>query len=118
MHPARENPGQRSEAGPKVKGVTIANLGSGNQPLDMVPYAKDGHNYILVANSSHGTMKLKADNLETYKPIESPTVVDVAGVPFDRIPAIKSVRHLAQYDASHALVLTSAPANLQTVALP
>jgi hypothetical protein len=104
--------------GAKVKGVTIADLGSGNQPLDMVPYAKDGHNYILVANSSHGTMKLKADNLETYKPIESPTVVDVAGVPFDRIPAIKSVRHLAQYDASHALVLTSAPANLQTVALP
>jgi hypothetical protein len=104
--------------GAKVKGVTIADLGSGNQPLDMVPYSKDGHSYILVANSSHGTMKLKADNLEAYKPIESPTVVDVAGVPFDRIPAIKSVRHLAQYDASHALVLTSAPANLQTVALP
>ncbi len=104
--------------GAKVKGVTIADLGSGNQPLDMVPYTKDGHSYILVANSSHGTMKLKADNLETYKPIESPTVVDVAGVPFDRIPAIKSVRHLAQFDASHALVLTNAPMNLQTVALP
>jgi hypothetical protein len=104
--------------GAKVKGVTIADLGSGNQPLDMVPYVKDGHNFILVANSSHGTMKLKADNLEAYKPIDSPTVVDVAGVPFDRIPAIKSVRHLAQFDASHALVLTSAPWNLQTVALP
>ena len=25
----------------------------------------------FVANSSHGTMKLKADNLETYKPIEA-----------------------------------------------
>ena len=33
--------------GAKVKGVTIADLGSGNQPLDMVPYKKDGHNYIL-----------------------------------------------------------------------
>jgi hypothetical protein len=63
-------------------------------------------------------MKLKSDNLESYKAIESPTVVDVAGVPFDRIPAIKNVKHLASFDASHALVLTSAPANLQTVALP
>ena len=69
--------------GAKVKGVTIADLGAGNQPLDMVPYKKDGHDYILIANSSLGVMKLKADNLETYPPIDSPTVTDVAGVPYD-----------------------------------
>lgn len=104
--------------GAKVKGTTIADLGSGNQPIDMVPYTKDGHSYILIANSSLGTMKLKADNLDTYKPIDSPTVVDVAGVPFDRLPNIKGVRHLASFDNSRALVLTSAPMNLQTIALP
>src|SRR5215831_8432521 len=31
------------KAGAQVKGVTIADLGAGNQPLDMVPYTKDGH---------------------------------------------------------------------------
>jgi len=116
------------KAGAQVKGVTISDLGSGNQPLDMVPYKKDGHEFILIANSSFGVVKLHADNLGQYKPIDSPTVVDVAGAPYDKITAVTNVRHLTQFDASRALVLTSAggggfgpatgPFNLQTVALP
>jgi len=51
------------KAGAQVKGVTIADLGAGNQPLDMVPYKKDGHEFILIANSSFGVVKLHADNL-------------------------------------------------------
>jgi hypothetical protein len=118
--------------GAQVKGVTIADLGSGNQPLDMVPYRKDGHEYILVANSSLGMMKLKADNLDSYAPIDSPTVTDVAGVPFDRLTNLKNVQHLAQLDGSSALLLignpqngsasapgsAKGPLNLQTIALP
>jgi hypothetical protein len=117
--------------GAKVKGVTIADLGSGNQPLDMVPYKKDGHEYILIANSALGLLKLKADNLETYKPIDSPTVVDVAGVPYDTL-SNKNVQHLAQLDASNVVLLTGKPGagpaynpgpavgplNLSTIALP
>jgi hypothetical protein len=116
------------KAGAQVKGVTISDLGSGNQPLDMVPYKKDGHEFILIANSSFGVVKLHADNLGQYKPIDSPTVVDVAGAPYDKITAVTNVRHLTQFDASRALVLTSAggggfgpatgPFSLQTVALP
>jgi hypothetical protein len=118
--------------GAKVKGVTIADLGSGNKPLDMVPYNKDGHNYILVANTSLGVVKLKADSLETYAAIDSPTKTDVAGVPYDKIGELKNVQHLAQLDASDAVVLTGKPGpgpawnpgpsvgpmNLQTIALP
>jgi len=116
------------KAGAQVKGVTISDLGSGNQPLDMVPYKKDGHEFILIANSSFGVVKLHADNLGQYKPIDSPTVVDVAGAPYDKITAVTNVRHLAQFDATRAVVLTSAggggfgpatgPFNLQTIALP
>jgi len=116
------------KAGAQVKGVTISDLGSGNQPLDMVPYKKDGHEFILIANSSFGVVKLHADNLGQYKPIDSPTVVDVAGAPYDKITAVTNVRHLTQFDNSRALVLTSAggggfgpatgPFSLQTVALP
>jgi hypothetical protein len=112
--------------GAQVKGVTIADLGSGNQPLDMVPYKKDGHDYILVANSTFGILKLKADNLESYAPIDAPTVTDVAGVPFDKLSELRNVQHLTQVDATTALLLTAAPGlgpakgplNLQTIALP
>jgi hypothetical protein len=118
--------------GAKVKGVTIADLGSGNQPLDMIPYRKDGHDYILVANSSLGVVKLRADSLETYPAIDSPTTVDVAGVPYDKIGALKNVQQMAQLDAGDALILTGKPGtgpawnrgapvgpiSLETIALP
>jgi len=104
--------------GAQVKGVTIADLGSGNQPLDMVPYKKDGHEFILIANSSYGVVKLHADTLATDKPIDSPTVTDVAGAPYDKITSLTNIKHLAQVDEGHALVVTGAPVSLQTIPLP
>jgi hypothetical protein len=116
------------KAGAQVKGVTISDLGSGNQPLDMVPYKKDGHEFILIANSSFGVVKLHADNLGQYKPIDSPTVVDVAGAPYDKIASLTNVRHLTPFDSASAVILTSAggggfgpptgPMSIRTIALP
>jgi hypothetical protein len=125
-------PASALKPGEKVKGVTIADLGSGNQPLDMVPYKKDGHNYILIANSSRGLVKLKADSLESYAAIDSPTKVDgPAGVPYEKLE-LKNVQQLAAFDAANAVVLIGQPGPgpaynrgkplgplaLQTIALP
>src|SRR5262245_19175781 len=110
--------------GAQVKGVTIADLGAGNQPLDMVPYKKDGHEFILIANTSFGVVKLHADTLATDKPIDSPTVVNVAGAPYDKLTSLTQVQHLAAIDESNALLVTAAsrtsagPVNLKTIALP
>ncbi len=109
--------------GAKVKGVEIADLGAGNQPLDMVPYKKGGHDYILIANSAFGVVKLKADNLETYPAINAPTVTDVAGVPYDKISELTNVRHIAQVDDANVLLLSgkngqAGSMNLSTIALP
>jgi len=105
--------------GAQVKGVTIADLGSGNQPLDMVPYKKDGHEYILIANSSFGVVKLHADSLATDKPIDSPTVVNnAAGATYDKITTLTNIQHLAPVDEGHALVVSKAPVSVQTIALP
>jgi hypothetical protein len=124
-------PVSQLQPGAQVKGVEIADLGAGNQPLDMVPYKKDGHDYILIANTARGVMKLKADNLESYPAIESPTKTDVAGVPYDTMSDLQNVQHLAQLDDSDAVIITgkttgqpwapgppAGPINLQTIALP
>jgi hypothetical protein len=99
----------------------------------MVPYKKDGHSFILIANTSFGLVKMKADGIESYAAIDSPTKVDAAaGVPYDKITDVRDVRHLAQFDDNQALVLTGKPGpgpafnpgpavgpmNLQTIALP
>ena len=106
------------KGGAKVKGTTIAEMGAGNRPLDMVAYKKDGHEYILMANSAHGVTKLDASHLETYKPITAPT--DITGVPYQSLSDWKNVRHLQAYDDNSVLVLSNENGgmNLRTVAAP
>ncbi len=89
--------------GNKVKGKTIAELGNRNRPLDMIVYQKDGHNYILMANSSRGVMKLATDNLDGYKAITAQT--EVTGVPYETIADLKGVQQLDKYGDTHALIL-------------
>ena len=109
--------------GAKVTGTTIAELGMGNRPLDMVPYRKDNHDYILLANSYRGVLRLAAENLDQYSPITEPE--QMAGVPFKRISNLKGVRHLAAFDDGNALVLidskdgeSHASLDLESVPLP
>jgi len=105
--------------GKKVTGVTIAELGNRNRPLDMVVYKKGGANYILMNNSSRGVMKLPADKLDTYSAITAQT--EKQGVPYETMEAWKGVEQLDRYDDSNAIMLVRAEggsADLKTVALP
>lgn len=111
-------PMSQLKAGAKVEGTTIAEMGAGNQPLDMVPYKKDGHDYILMANSTHGVTKLDVAHLDTYKPITKPS--DISGVPYESLSDWQDVKHLQAYDGKSVLVLSgnSGAMDLKTVALP
>jgi hypothetical protein len=106
------------KAGAKVKGTTIAELGAGNRPLDMITYKKDGHDYILMANSSRGVMKVDAAHLDTYSPITMPT--DITGVPYKTVDAWKGVVQLDKIDDNIAMVLqdSGGSLDLRGVALP
>jgi hypothetical protein len=90
--------------GAKVQGQTIAEMGSGSRPLDMVSYRKDGHEYILMSNTTRGVMKFQADSLGSYKPITPPAAAcevteparggnscqqELVGVPFQTIETFK-----------------------------
>jgi hypothetical protein len=46
--------------GQVVKGTTVAELGSGNRPMDMVAYGKAGQQSLLLNNSVFGVMKVDA----------------------------------------------------------
>jgi hypothetical protein len=106
------------KAGNKVKGVTIAELGAGNKPLDMIVYAKGGKHFILMANSSRGVMKLTGDGLEGFSAITAKT--DVSGVPYETVADLKGVQQLDKFDDSRAIVLMGTPGSLdlRTVPLP
>ncbi len=67
-------------AGAKVNGKTIADLGAGNTPIDMIAYTKDGKSYLLMANSAKGVMKLSTENLPKLEAITAQVPEKVDGL--------------------------------------
>jgi hypothetical protein len=109
------------QPGQKILGHTIAELGSGNRPLDMIIYSKGGSDHILMSNSSRGVMKMSAAGLNDYDHIGAPLRASAtAGVPYETLD-LDDVEQLDQLGAGLALILTragSGSVNLQTIALP
>ena len=107
------------KAGAKVNGTTIAELGNRNNPIDMITYTKDGKDYILMANSARGVMKIPAGGVGDAAGIDAP-VKDTAGVKYETIAELKGVMQLDKLDAERALILvkTDAGFDLKTIDLP
>jgi hypothetical protein len=113
-------PVSQLKAGERVKGTTIAELGNRNRPLDMIVYQKDGKDYILMANSSRGIMKITTENIDKIEGITKP-VAQKAGLPYQTISGLKGVEQLDLLDKDNALLLVrtgSGSLNLESIALP
>lgn len=110
------------EPGAKIKGKTIAELGNRNRPIDMIVYEKGGKNYLLLANSSRGIMKISTDNIAGVDGIESRVEGGgTEGLPYETIEAWQGVNQLDRLNASHALVVRAADGdtlNLESLPLP
>lgn len=59
--------------GDHVFGRTVAELGAGNQPLDMIAYEQDGQERILIANSRHPLMRVDPSDIAGAPALVSPT---------------------------------------------
>jgi hypothetical protein len=106
--------------GQRVKGKTIAELGNRNRPLDMIVYQKDGKDYLLLANSARGVMKIPTEGIDKVEAITS-RVPDKAGLKYDTIESLKGAERLDAFDKDHVLVMIRTPEkklNLQTIELP
>ncbi len=53
--------------GKHTKGRTVAELGSGNSPLDMISYEKEGKTYFLMSNSNRPVMKIDHTDIASSK---------------------------------------------------
>ena len=102
--PLVEIPVKDLKPGAKIKGKTIAELGNRNRPLDMIVYQKDGKDYLLLANSSRGIMKISTDQIEHMENITA-RVSDKKGLAYETIEGWTGVEQLDRLDPQHALVV-------------
>lgn len=106
--------------GAKIKGKTIAELGNRNRPLDMIVYKKDGKDWLLLANSARGVMKITTDDMVNAESITTP-VPGIKGTKYETIEAWKGVEQLDKLDANNALVIRKGEGdalNLESLPLP
>jgi hypothetical protein len=106
--------------GGHYKGTTVAELGNRNKPLDMIVYNKEGKDYLLLANSSRGVMKIKTEGVDSAESISSP-VTDTKGQAYETIAGLKGVVQLDTLDKDHAVVLIQAndgSMNIESIDLP
>jgi hypothetical protein len=106
--------------GAKYRGTTIAELGAGNRPIDMVLYKKNGKEFLLMSNTSRGVMKIPTEGFATAAPITTPVTSETGGVPYEKVTSMTGIQQLDLLDATHSVVITTANAglNLTAVELP
>jgi hypothetical protein len=90
----------------KVRGETLAELGGGNRPLDMVSITRNGEDVVLIANSARTLMRVGSRDLDKAQPLTQ-GVGDAyvsAGVPYLSI-AVVGILQLDDFNADHVIML-------------
>lgn len=105
--------------GERVQGTTVAELGNRNQPLDMIAYKKGGKDYLLMANSARGVMKVSTEDLARKEGITT-KINETAGQKYETITALAGVIQLDRLNEENAVVLIKSDTGmaLKTVPLP
>ena len=105
--------------GEKIRGTTIAELGAGNRPIDMVVYNKGGRDFLLMSNTRRGVMKIPTEQFGSAPAITAP-VSDKGGIGYETVATMTGIEQLDLLDSGHSLVLARANGtlNLSAVALP
>lgn len=93
--------------GTHVKGRTVAEMGSGNSPLDMVTMKKGSESFLIMSNSSRPVFKVKYKSIESYQgslttPVEENFAT--AGVDFVSLPVV-GVLQLDKLDETQFVLL-------------
>jgi hypothetical protein len=93
--------------GVHVKGRTVAEMGAGNSPLDMITMTKGGESYLLMSNSSRPVFKVKYKTIEEFQGALTTPVEEsfgTAGVHFVSLPIV-NVLQLDKLDETQFVLL-------------
>jgi hypothetical protein len=88
----------------------------------MIVYQKGGKEYLLLANSSRGIMKISTDQIDTVEKIEAPVPDgNKKGLPYETVESWTGIDQLDRLDSQYALVVRRAEGgslNLESLPLP
>jgi hypothetical protein len=95
--------------GKHVVGRTVAELGSGNTPTDLVSFTRDGKDVIMVVNNRRPLMRIDAVDVANGKALTTP---DVEGIARSTLEQPTGITQMAELDASYVVVIQRGPDGL------
>jgi len=90
------------QAGTQLKGRTVAELGSGNTPIGIVSYKRDGEEYLLISNTKHPLLKIACKDVDRQESLTQPK--GPRGVPREELPH-PGVSHMANLNGSYVVMM-------------
>jgi len=88
----------------------------------MIVYQKGGKDYLLMANSSRGIMKISTDQIDSVEKIDAPVPdSNKKGLPYQTIESWTGIDQLDRLDSQYAIVVRRAEGgslNLESLPLP
>ncbi|MDA1080178.1 MAG: hypothetical protein O2973_00660 [Gemmatimonadetes bacterium] len=88
--------------GQHVVGRTVAELGAGNTPTDIVSFTRDGKDVIMVVNNRRPLMLISAVDVAGGKAL---TVPDVEGIARTTLDQPSGITQMSDLDATHVVVI-------------
>jgi hypothetical protein len=102
--------------GAHITGETLAELGRHSSPIDMILYKSRGEDFLLVANTLHGVLKLSLTGFDRFEAVNEEGGDD-GQIPMQRM-GLRGVVQLAAYDDTRALMLFDAKDRLDLRLVP
>ncbi|RNC86271.1 MAG: hypothetical protein ED556_08215 [Winogradskyella sp.] len=95
------------KGGKHLKGRTVAELGAGNSPLDMISFEKGGQQYFFMSNTNRPIMRFKYETIADFKDTMTEPVTEfgvATGVAYDNLPMV-NVLQLDNLDAEKVVYM-------------
>lgn len=90
--------------GAHVKGRTIAEMGNGNTPSDMIWLKQNGQNYLVMANTSRPAVKVSYDDIKNFQGSLTQPIPGTGGTVFAKLPYEK-VLQIDKLDDGRAVLI-------------
>src|SRR6187551_1052712 len=92
------------QPGKHVKGRTVAEMGAGNSPLDMVTLKRNNDEVLVMTNSKHPLAKVDYKNIASFEGTLTEPVKGTAGVGFTATP-MKDVLQMDKLDDTQVVLM-------------
>jgi hypothetical protein len=92
------------QPGKHVKGRTVAEMGSGNTPIDMITFQKGSESFLLMANTKHPVARVDYKNIATFAGTLTEPVKGTAGVNFTATPSL-NVMQMDKLDNNQVVMM-------------